>query len=52
MKQRKKQVGARYVAKVRGAFWRVPRPVTKPSWQTAAKADYACTSGSFRRGIF
>jgi len=47
MKTRKPQLGGRYLAWVRGAFRRAPRPVAKQPRQTAPKADSACTSGSF-----
>ncbi len=39
MRPRKPQLGGRYLAWVRGAFRRAPRPVVKPLWQTMAKAD-------------
>lgn len=47
MKTRKTQLGGRYLAWVRGAFRPAPRPAAKPVRLTVAKADSACTSGSF-----
>jgi len=42
MKQRKKQIGARYVAKVRGAFFKVKLPRLPRLTAQAAQAAKGC----------